>query len=259
VNNKETMPPAKVRASMRDLLLWLAEQRKKKLHPFISAADFYARFEYIYPFADGNGRVGRLLFIWMLLKTGYGVMLFKNKNRQSYFSALSQADKGRSQKLYRHCFHVYQETVKELNLRKIENIYCLIIENLGVDHGLRKQPVGIVGTKYKPLDNIYQIREAVEEMIKVVNKLKSPLVKALAATLLIAYIQPFGDGKKRISRILGNAILLVHGFCPLSYRSINEAAYKKAVILFYEQNSAGFFKELFIEQFRFSIENYFLA
>jgi len=53
--------------------------------------------------------------------------------------------------------------------------------------------------------------------------------------------------------------LLVHGFCPLSYRSINEAAYKKAVILFYEQNSAGFFKELFIEQFRFSIENYFLA
>ena len=76
---------------------------------------------------------------------------------------------------------------------------------------------------------------------------------------MIAYIQPFGDGKKRISRILGNAILLVHGFCPLSYRSINEAAYKKAVILFYEQNSAGFFKELFIEQFRFSIENYFLA
>jgi len=115
VNNKETISPAKVRKSMRDLLLRQSIQKKKKLHPLVSAADFHASFEYIHPFSDGNGRVGRLLFIWMFQKSGHGVMLFKNKNRQSYFSALDQADNGRPQKLYRHCARVYKETIKELN------------------------------------------------------------------------------------------------------------------------------------------------
>jgi Fic family protein len=112
VNNKETVPPAKVRESMRNLLLWLVTQKKKKLHPFILAVQFHAHFEYIHPFSDGNGRIGRLLFIWMFLKSGYGVMLFKNKNRQAYFSALDQADDGRPQKLFRHCVRVYKETVQ---------------------------------------------------------------------------------------------------------------------------------------------------
>jgi Fic family protein len=116
VNNKETIPPDKVRASIRDLLLWLAAQRKKKLHPFISAALFHARLEHIHPFVDGNGRVGRLLFVWMFFKSGYGVLLFKNKNRQSYFSSLGQADNGRPQKLFRHCASVYKETIGELSL-----------------------------------------------------------------------------------------------------------------------------------------------
>jgi len=53
--------------------------------------------------------------------------------------------------------------------------------------------------------------------------------------------------------------LLANNACPLSYRSVNEADYKKAVIIFYEQNSARFFKELFIEQFKFAVSNYFLA
>jgi len=34
---------------------------------------------------------------------------------------------------------------------------------------------------------------------------------------------------------------------------------QKMVILFYEQNSARFFKELFIEQFKFAVSNYFQA
>jgi hypothetical protein len=56
---------------------------------------------------------------------------------------------------------------------------------------------------------------------------------------------------------MGNAVLLANNVCPLSYRSINEVDYKKAILLFYEQNSANFFKELFIEQFKFVVDNYF--
>lgn len=149
---------------------------------------------------------------------------------------------------------------KDLTLRKIEDIHGLLIDGLNVAKGLRKKAVGITGTKYRPLDNEYQIKEAMEKMIEFGNKkLTDSFSKAIFTILMISYIQPFEDGNKRTSRLLGNAILLSGDICPLSYRSINEADYKKAVILFYEQNSARFFKELFIEQFKFAVGNYFLA
>ena len=70
---------------------------------------------------------------------------------------------------------------------------------------------------------------------------------------------PFEDGNKRTARLIGNALLVEHDYCPLSYRSIDEAEYKKAMILFYEQHSARYFKELFIQQFTFAVKNYFVA
>ena len=74
---------------------------------------------------------------------------------------------------------------------------------------------------------------------------------------MISYLQPFEDGNKRTSRILGNAILLANDICLLSYRSVNESDYKKGMILFYEQNYVKYFKELFVEQFKFAVDNYF--
>lgn len=147
---------------------------------------------------------------------------------------------------------------QKLDLRKIEDIHKLIVQDLSVATGLRKRIVGIVGTKYKPLDNYQQIKEAVENTTKLINSFSNPFSKALTALLMISYIQPFEDGNKRTARLLADAMLIAHDICPLSYRSINEADYKKAVILFYEQNNARFFKELFIEQLKFAINNYFL-
>lgn len=148
---------------------------------------------------------------------------------------------------------------KKITMRKIENIHELIVKNLGVGRGLRQRPVGITGTAYRPLDNEHQIREAMQKFVKVLNGIKNPFTKAIAAVLMISYVQPFEDGNKRTARLLGNAIFLSHGICPLSFRSISSDEYKKAIILFYEQNSARYFKELFIEQFKFAIRNYFLA
>lgn len=147
---------------------------------------------------------------------------------------------------------------KTITIPKTENIHSLIVNNLGVQKGLRKTPVGIIGTRYKPLNNEHQVREAMEKMTMTINKLKDPFSKALIEIVLLSYIQPFEDGNKRTARILGDAILLAHDACPLSFRSVDEADYKKALILFYEQNNIKFFKELFIEQFKFATENYFL-
>ncbi len=150
-----------------------------------------------------------------------------------------------------------KDSFKKLNLRKIENIHSLIVDDLGIKKGLRKRIVGITGTKYKPLDNQYQIKEVLEKTIKVINNFKDPFSKAFLALLMISYIQPFEDGNKRTARLLSNAILLACDVCPLSYRSIDKSDYKKAVIIFYEQNNCCFFKEIFKEQFEFAVENYF--
>ena len=149
------------------------------------------------------------------------------------------------------------EYYKNLTVAKIEELHKLLVDELGVATGIRNGMVGIVGTNYKPLDNSYQIKEALKNLIDVINKTENPIEKALITVLMIAYIQPFEDGNKRTSRILSNAILLANGYCPLSYRSVDEIEYKKAIILFYEQNNVSYFKELFIEQFKQAINKYF--
>ena len=149
------------------------------------------------------------------------------------------------------------EYYKNLTVAKIEELHKLLVDELNVTTGIRSGMVGIVGTNYKPLDNSYQIKEALKNLIDVINKTENPVEKALITVLMIAYIQPFEDGNKRTSRILSNAILLANGYCPLSYRSVDEIEYKKAIILFYEQNNVSYFKELFIEQFKQAISKYF--
>lgn len=146
---------------------------------------------------------------------------------------------------------------KLLTISKIEDIHKILVENLGVSAGIRKGTVGIIGTEYKPLDNVFQIKEALKKLIDVINQTKHPVEKALIAVMMISYIQPFEDGNKRTSRIVGNALLLAHDYCPLSYRSVDEIEYKKAIIMFYEQNNAWYFKKLFIDQFKQAVEKYF--
>lgn len=146
---------------------------------------------------------------------------------------------------------------KNITISKVEELHKLLVEELGVTTGIRDGMVGIVGTNYKPLDNSHQIKEALSDLIEIINKTDNPIEKALIAVLMIAYIQPFEDGNKRTSRILSNAILLANDYCPLSYRSVDEIKYKKAVILFYEQNNATYFKQLFLEQFRQAVNKYF--
>ena len=123
---------------------------------------------------------------------------------------------------------------------------------------IRNRIVGITGTAYKPLDNDFQIKESLQKMCDIINAKENIFEKALIAIILISYIQPFEDGNKRTGRMVGNAILINNNACPLSYRSVAVLDYKKAVLLFYEQNNLSMFKDLFIDQNKFAVENYFL-
>ncbi len=150
-----------------------------------------------------------------------------------------------------------KEKFETIFIAQIEDIHSLLVDGLNVTKNLRKTLVGITGTKYRPPDNEFQIREALEKTCVLINGTKNIFEKAVILMLLIAYIQPFVDGNKRTSRLSGNAILQSFGSCPLSYRSMDEMEYKKAVLLFFEQNNVSYFKELFLKQFEFAVNNYF--
>ena len=150
-----------------------------------------------------------------------------------------------------------KDYLNTLSTSKIENIHSILIKELGVERNLRRRRVGISGTNFQPIDNQFQIIEALTNTCDLINKKSNVFEKALLALFLISYIQPFMDGNKRTARIVSNAILINYGYCPISFRTVSSIDYKKAMLLFYEQNNISNFKEIFIEQFEFAVEKYF--
>ncbi|MFH1315838.1 MAG: Fic family protein [Candidatus Uhrbacteria bacterium] len=146
---------------------------------------------------------------------------------------------------------------QKLSVSKIEDLHWLLLDGLGVSRKVRQVAVGIGGTKYSPPETEADVRRALELTCRTVNKIADPFAKALVTLSMLSYIQPFEDGNKRTSRLVTNAILMAYDLCPLSYRNVKPVEYKKAVLLFYEQNKLSYLKQLFIEQFEFAVKNYF--
>ena len=144
-----------------------------------------------------------------------------------------------------------------LSVSGIVDIHGILIEELAIDKNLRKRRVGISGTNYRPLDNEFQIRDALVSTCELINAKEVVFEKALLALVLLSYIQPFMDGNKRTARIVSNAILMNNSFCPISFRTVDSIEYKKAMLLFYEQNNISAIKEVFINQFKFAVDTYF--
>ena len=87
-------PPAhRVPTLMRDLLQWLHTTDQ---HPLISSSVFHYEFEFIHPFADGNGRMGRLwqtliLFRWNPMFSHIPVESLVHEHQAEYYQALQSA------------------------------------------------------------------------------------------------------------------------------------------------------------------------
>lgn len=133
-----------------------------------------------------------------------------------------------------------------------------LTDGLDVPQGIRREQIRITGTRYIPPYGQQKLTSLFEDVLSVINGAVYPPDKALIASVLIAYLQPFVDGNKRTSRMLANALLIAHGHYPLSYRNIDATEYKKAIILIYEQNNLYHIKRLWMEQLRFAVDNYFL-
>ena len=153
----------------------------------------------------------------------------------------------------------HRKDFRTLTRTNLEALHQVLTKGLGVNFGFRQKPVGVTGSKYRPLDNRYQIQEAVDALAAAIERMATPYAKALVALIGVSYIQPFEDGNKRTARLMANALLLAYDCAPLSYRSIEEKDYREAGLVFYELNAIRPFKQLFMEQYVFAANNYLAA
>jgi len=95
IRGVETVPPKpqEVGKEFKKLMNWY-KTGKKKYHPVIVASYFHSAFEGIHPFIDFNGRTGRLLLNFILMKNEFPTVDIKNKDRMKYYDALQKAQKG---------------------------------------------------------------------------------------------------------------------------------------------------------------------
>lgn len=88
-------PPAqRVPLLMADLLEWV---KQTKVHPLVSSCVFHYEFEFIHPFADGNGRMGRmwqtlLLMQWKPIFAWIPVETIVKEHQQEYYAAIAKSD-----------------------------------------------------------------------------------------------------------------------------------------------------------------------
>lgn len=87
----DSAPYFRIEKEMQELINWYKEN--KKINPFVLSVMFHHKFEKIHPFSDGNGRTGRLIMNYILIKNNYPPIIITKKNRDKYLEALESADK----------------------------------------------------------------------------------------------------------------------------------------------------------------------
>ncbi|MCG2720024.1 MAG: Fic family protein [Nanoarchaeota archaeon] len=88
---------------------------KNKLHPFVIACLIHAKFEEIHPFEDGNGRTGRAIMNWILMKGKYPKIYIPVKQLEKYYKAL---DLHNEKKIKEYCNKMFEIIVEQFNLYK---------------------------------------------------------------------------------------------------------------------------------------------
>jgi len=84
------LPPEFINKRIQEILI----QYNSEINiPFVHRiAQLHAEFESIHPFIDGNGRIGRVLNNYLLIREGFPPIIVRNKEKESYYSALRSFD-----------------------------------------------------------------------------------------------------------------------------------------------------------------------
>ena len=115
ISGSKFMPPfpAEIYPLIMEFLRWY-NKNKNKLHPIVIAALVHLKFVTIHPFADGNGRIGRIMMNFVLNKNKFPMMNIQYENRTSYYNALERKHITKDESKFLQWF--FKNYVKEYNI-----------------------------------------------------------------------------------------------------------------------------------------------
>lgn len=102
----------------------------KAMHPLVLAARFHGFFEYLHPFKDGNGRLGRLFSNFILLKEGLPLLIIEKENREEYINALKLIRKERTDEYLIHFFFKQASDRLKAEINSKKNLTDNFIEGI---------------------------------------------------------------------------------------------------------------------------------
>jgi Fic family protein len=140
------------------------------------------------------------------------------------------------------------------------NIHALLADGLLIDPAmagrLRRMPAGISHSSYRPLEDQYQIEEEFDILIAKAAAIPDPFEQSFFLLAHIPYLQAFDDINKRTSRIASNVPLLNAALAPMSFLTMDDGGYVDGLIGVYELNNPALLREIYIDAYLASAENY---
>lgn len=121
ISGANFVPPnaLKVGDFIKELIEWV---NSSELDIIIKSAIFHHRFVWIHPFFDGNGRTVRLIFNLLLMQRGFPPAIILKNDRNKYYEALNQANKGNYAKLVLLVIQALERSM-DIYLSSINNTY----------------------------------------------------------------------------------------------------------------------------------------
>ena len=121
--NIKITPAIMVKEELENIMSNYYNRIENGKHPLEEAVLFHYNFEIIHPFNDGNGRVGREIFNYMLTKDKFPKLLFLGKDRERYISALQKGNAGEVGEM----INLFSELVTEQRLQVLKDNLAKVV------------------------------------------------------------------------------------------------------------------------------------
>lgn len=142
----------------------------------------------------------------------------------------------------------------------IRNLHAVLMQDLLADVAslgtIREKVVNISGTTYVPTQVPAVLQEMLEHIVAKAAHIKNPVEAAFFLWVQLAYLQPFEDGNKRVSRLAANVPLMLYNQAPLSFLDVQRDDYALAMMGVYENCDVSMAVDLFHWTYRRSQVRY---
>lgn len=152
-------PPASlVPEQISQLLFWAKDS---EIHPLIKSCVFHYEFEFIHPFADGNGRMGRMwqmliLYKWKSLFGWLPVETLVKDRQDDYYNVLGECDRAaNSDKFIEFMLESIKDSLLEISTtvqvgEQVSEQVEILLNSIGEDTISGKELMERIGLKHRP-------------------------------------------------------------------------------------------------------------